>query len=203
MLGINPFDEPNVQESKDNTNRVLKEFEATGRLDAAFVSDSSVTVVIGGADAAQPSLIGVLEELFEAVVAGDYLAVTAYVQPTERSQQAFDDIRKAVRDSRAVATTLGYGPRFLHSTGQLHKGGPPRGTFLQVTDSSSPDVAIPGKAFTFGQFKRAQGIGDFESLVSHVRPVVRVHLGTYIDAGLNQLVDAVRAAAAASKVAGR
>ena len=203
VLGINPFDEPNVQESKDNTNRVLKEFEATGRLDAAFVSDSGVTVVIGGADAAQPSLIGVLEELFEAVVAGDYLAVTAYVQPTERSQQAFDDIRKAVRDSRAVATTLGYGPRFLHSTGQLHKGGPPRGTFLQVTDSSSPDVAIPGKPFTFGQFKRAQGIGDFESLVSHGRPVVRVHFGAHMDAGLTQLVDAVRSAAKASNIAGR
>ena len=203
VLGINPFDEPNVQESKDNTNRVLQEFEATGKLDAPFVSDSGVTVVIGGTDAAQPSLTGVLEELFEAIVAGDYVAVTAYLQPTERAQQAFDDIRKAIRDSRIVATTLGYGPRFLHSTGQLHKGGPPRGIFLQVTASSARDIPIPGKPFSFGQFKRAQSIGDFQSLVSHARPVVRVHLGTDVDAGLRQLVDAVRVAAAAGAVAGR
>jgi hypothetical protein len=203
VLGINPFDEPNVQESKDNTNRVLKEFETTGKLDAPFVNDSGVTVVIGGADAAQASLPGVLEELFEAVVAGDYFAVTAYVQPTAHAQQSFDDIRSAVRDSRGVATTLGYGPRFLHSTGQLHKGGPPRGIFLQVTTSSARDVAIPGKQFTFGQLKRAQSIGDFQSLVSHGRPVVRIHLGTDADAGLTQLVDAIRAAAAASAVGGR
>ena len=203
VLGINPFDEPNGQESKDNTNRVLKEFETTGKLDAPFVNDSGVTVVIGGADAAQASLPGVLEELFEAIVAGDYFAVTAYVQPTAHAQQSFDDIRSAVRDSRGVATTLGYGPRFLHSTGQLHKGGPPRGIFLQVTTSSARDVAIPGKQFTFGQLKRAQSIGDFQSLVSHGRPVVRVHLGTDADAGLTQLVDAIRAAAAASAVGGR
>ncbi len=203
VLGINPFDEPNVQESKDNTNRVLREFEASGRLDAPFVSDTGMTVVIGGVDAAQPSLMGVLEELFEAIVDGDYVALTAYVQPSQNAQQAFDDIRKAVRDSRHVATTLGYGPRFLHSTGQLHKGGLPRGIFLQVTASSSSHVAIPGNAFTFGQLKLAQSIGDFQSLVSHGRPVVRVHLGSGVDAGLAHLVDAVRAAARTSAVAGR
>jgi transaldolase/glucose-6-phosphate isomerase len=203
VLGINPFDEPNVQESKDNTSRVLKEFEASGTLDAPFIRDSGITVIAGSSSAAQPSLRGVLEELFEAIAEGDYLAVTAYVQPTPRAQLAFDAIRTAVRDARHVATTLGYAPRFLHSTGQLHKGGPPRGSFLQVTVSDQRDITIPGKPFTFGQLKRAQSIGDFQSLVSHGRPVARVHLGTDIESGLAQLTEAVRIAATASAVAGR
>jgi glucose-6-phosphate isomerase len=203
VLGINPFDEPNVQESKDNTARVLQDFEATGTLDVPFVSDSGLTVIAGASPAPQPSLRGVLDELFEAIDDGGYFAVTAYVQPTPRAQQAFDDIRAAVRDARHAATTLGYGPRFLHSTGQLHKGGPPRGVFLQVTASDGQDITIPGRPFTFGQLKRAQSIGDYQSLVGHGRPVARVHLGTDIDSGLVQLMEAVRAVAAASAVAGR
>jgi hypothetical protein len=87
----------------------------------------------------------VLEELFEAIADGDYFAVTAYVQPTPSTQLAFDAIRTAVREARHVATTLGYGPRFLHSTGQLHKGGPPRGSFLQVTASDQHDITMPDK----------------------------------------------------------
>jgi glucose-6-phosphate isomerase len=203
VLGINPFDEPNVQESKDNTSRVLKEFSESGKLDAPFVGDAGVTVIAGGADVPQPSLRGGLEELFEAIRKGDYFAVTAYFQPTDRVQQAFDEIRAAVRDARHVATTLGYGPRFLHSTGQLHKGGPPRGVFLQVTASDTQDITIPGRPPTFGQLKRAQSIGDFQSLVSHGRPIARVHLGADIDSGLLRLSEAVRALAAARAVAGR
>lgn len=203
VLGINPFDEPNVQESKDNTARVLEEFASSGALDASFVSDAGVTVVVGGADVAQPSLNGVLEELLEAVTDGDYFAVTAYLQPTPHAEQALSEIRALVRNARHAATTLGYGPRFLHSTGQFHKGGPARGVFLQVTAASTHDITIPQEPFTFGQLKRAQGIGDFQSLVSHGRPVARVHLGTDIDAGLSQLVDAVRAVAPASAIAGR
>jgi glucose-6-phosphate isomerase len=203
VLGINPFDEPNVQESKDNTSRVLREFEASGKLDAPFISDSGITVIAGASPAAQPSLRGVLEELFEAIADGDYFAVTAYMQPTPSTQLAFDAIRTAVREARHVATTLGYGPRFLHSTGQLHKGGPPRGSFLQVTASDQHDITIPDKPFTFGQLKRAQGIGDFESLISHGRPVARVHLGTDIESGIVQLTEAVQAVAAASAITGR
>ena len=203
VLGINPFDEPDVRESKDNTSRVLQEFSESGKLDASFVGDAGITVIAGGADVPQPSLRGVLEELFEAIGEGDYFAATAYVQPTARTQQAFDEIRTAVRDARHVATTLGYGPRFLHSTGQLHKGGPPRGVFLQVTASDIRDITIPGRTPTFGQLKRAQSIGDFQSLVSHGRPVARVHLGADIESGLAQLTEAVRTVAAASAVAGR
>ncbi len=182
---------------------MLQEFSESGKLDASFVGDAGITVIAGGADVPQPSLRGVLEELFEAIGEGDYFAATAYVQPTARTQQAFDEIRAAVRDARHVATTLGYGPRFLHSTGQLHKGGPPRGVFLQVTASDIRDITIPGRTPTFGQLKRAQSIGDFQSLVSHGRPVARVHLGADIESGLAQLTEAVRTVAAASAVAGR
>jgi hypothetical protein len=104
----------------------------------------------------------------------------------------FRDIRSVVRDERGVATTLGYGPRFLHSTGQLHKGGPPRGVFLQITSDESEDIPIPGRAFTFGQLKRAQAAGDLESLRAHGRPVISVNVGQDVDAGLAVLADQVQ-----------
>jgi len=140
------------------------------------------------------SPLDALGSLVDSIGSTGYFAITAYVQPTPKTQAAFDEMRAMVRDSRHCATTLGYGPRFLHSTGQLHKGGPPIGVFLQITARDSRDAAIPGKPFTFGQLKRAQSIGDFQSLVSHGRPVVRVHLGDDIDEGLAQLVQAIRSA---------
>jgi glucose-6-phosphate isomerase len=203
VLGINPFDEPNVQESKDNTNRVLKEFESSGKLDALYIDDAGLTVIAGGTDAPQHSLESVLESLFDAIAAGGYLALTAYVQPAPIAQRAFDAMRAVVRDERHPATTLGYGPRFLHSTGQLHKGGPPVGAFLQVTAADARDVEIPGRPFTFGQLKRAQSIGDFQSLVSHGRPVVRVHVGSDMESGLDQIIEGTRVAAGAPARTGR
>jgi hypothetical protein len=105
-------------------------------------------------------------------------------------------MRAAVRDATRAATTLGYGPRFLHSTGQLHKGGPPAGVFLQVTAEDAADIEIPGRPFTFGQLKRAQAIGDFESLLGHGRPALRVHLGADLNGGLEALRRAVRVSVA-------
>ncbi|TAK69359.1 MAG: glucose-6-phosphate isomerase [Dehalococcoidia bacterium] len=194
VLGINPFDEPNVQESKDNTNRVLGEFESSGQLDVQGVDESPEPVVFDapGRVAGQPlgqAVGGLLAQLRS----GDYFAITAYVPSTESTDGAFEDMRAAVRDATGVATTLGYGPRFLHSTGQLHKGGPPQGVFLQVTMADEPDVVIPGRPYTFGQLKRAQAIGDFESLAKHGRPVLRVHLGPHLDDGMAELLGAVRA----------
>ncbi len=202
VLGINPFDEPNVQESKDNTSRVLKEFETTGQLDSPTPSHSGVMVMRGGSDVPE-SLAGALDGMFSSLTDGDYLAITAYLQPTPSVNAALEQIRSIVRDARRVATTLGYGPRFLHSTGQLHKGGPARGTFLQVTASCEHDITIPAKPFTFGQLNRAQSIGDFESLAAHGRPVVRVHLGSDVESGLVQLIDVARTAAAPRVQAGR
>jgi glucose-6-phosphate isomerase len=195
VLQINPFDEPNVQESKDNTNRVLKEFAASGKLDLDGIdSASGVVAMISPDRAVQGSLAQAMAELLAATTDGGYFAITAYIQQTEESDAAFASIRAAVRTSRDVATTLGYGPRFLHSTGQLHKGGPPGGVFLQVTETDADDMPIPGASYTFGQFKRAQAIGDLQSLVEHGRPVLRVHLGNDASAGLAALRSAVGAA---------
>jgi len=195
VLDINPFDEPNVQESKDNTNRVLKAFAETGKLDIEGIDASDAPVALTAPD--RP-VTGALPQVVAELLAGlgehDYFAVTAYIQQTVETDAAFREIRAAVRDARGVATTLGYGPRFLHSTGQLHKGGPPRGVFLQVTASDAVDMAIPGAAYTFGQLKRAQALGDFQALLQHGRPVLRVHLGRDVAGGLAALRYAVQAA---------
>jgi glucose-6-phosphate isomerase len=194
VLGINPFDEPNVQESKDNTNRVLAEFEGRGALDVSGIDAGGAMAIVPRANGPDRDLLHPVQSLLAQLHEGDYFAITAYVRQSEHSDEVFRDIRALVRDTLGCATTLGYGPRFLHSTGQLHKGGPPRGVFLQVTATDEPDVAIPGKPYSFGQLKRAQAIGDFESLIAHGRPVVRVHLGTDIEAGLDALLNALRMA---------
>jgi len=198
VLGINPFDEPNVQESKENTGRVLKEFERDGKLDIDRIDAGTAPVALVSPDrAAEGTLDDAVGHLIDKLRDGDYFAITAYVRQTEETEAAFADVRAAVRDATQTATTLGYGPRFLHSTGQLHKGGPPKGLFLQVTAADDVDTAIPGRPFTFGQLKRAQAIGDFEALLQHGRPALRVHLGNDIGGGLAALRRAVRAGAAA------
>ncbi|HEY8173787.1 MAG TPA: glucose-6-phosphate isomerase, partial [Dehalococcoidia bacterium] len=180
LLGINPFDEPNVQESKDNTARVLREVESSGelRFDQARVETVR-----------EP-----LQELLSRLASGDYLAITAYVRETEGTNAIFRGIRQRVRDECGVATTLGYGPRFLHSTGQLHKGGPPQGVFLQLTSDDREDAAIPGRPLTFGRLKRAQALGDLESLRAHGRPAISVNVGEDVEAGLSMLAKHVQAA---------
>jgi glucose-6-phosphate isomerase len=186
VLGINPFDEPNVQESKDNTNRVLAEFERTG----SFGAIDEVAVRAGQLRA---KLAGLMSSLNES----NYFAITAYVQPSERAGEQFRRMRSAVRRGTGVATTLGYGPRYLHSTGQLHKGGPACGVFLQVTAHEGPDLAIPGRSFTFGQLKRAQAIGDLQSLHSHGLPALSVRLSEMnAEADLEYLCGIVREAIA-------
>ena len=194
VLGINPFDEPNVQESKDNTARVLRAFEQTGSLDAPGIDGEQAPLAITPSGRAELAIA--IPALLAEIGAGDYFAITAYIEPGAQAEATFAEIRRIVRDATGAATTLGYGPRFLHSTGQLHKGGPPRGVFLQVTAHDENDIAIPGRPYTFGQLKRAQAIGDFDSLVSHGRPVVRVHLGADSTGGLAAIREAVRRALA-------
>jgi len=177
VLGINPFDEPNVQESKDNTNRMLREFEASGQLDVAGVDGAPQPVVFDapGHVSDQP-LDQAVSGLLERLRAGDYFAITAYVPSTEATDAAFGDMRGVVRDATAAATTLGYGPRFLHSTGQLHKGGPATGLFVQLVDDTGDELSIPGQPFGFGKLIRAQAAGDFASLEERGRRVIRVRL---------------------------
>ena len=181
VLGIDAFDQPNVQESKDNTKKVLATFKSRGRLPAA----ESV--------AAAKSKAGVASLLKQAK-RGAYFAIMAYTSRTAQSEAAISAIRTAVRNKTKIATTSGYGPRFLHSTGQLHKGGPKTGLFLQVVQDDTKDVPIPGQPFSFSVLKQAQAIGDLQSLTSRRLPVLRVTLGKEPAAGWRALVTAVKAA---------
>jgi glucose-6-phosphate isomerase/transaldolase/glucose-6-phosphate isomerase len=181
VLAIDPFDQPNVQESKDNTKRVLAQFKSKGKLPPA----ESV--------AAARARSGV-KSLLERKKTGSYFAIMAYTSRTPTSEAAIAAIRTAVRDKMKIATTAGYGPRFLHSTGQLHKGGPKTGLFLQIVQQDTRDVPIPGQPFTFSILKQAQSLGDLLSLTSRKLPVVRVTLGKDPATGWKALVAAVRSA---------
>ena len=155
ILGVQPFDQPNVQASKEQTVAVLREIETSGVLPDTCPSGS-------------------IEDLLRHVQPGDYLAIMAYVRPTLEADRALDDLRCAVMERHKVATTLGYGPRLLHSTGQLHKHGSNSGLFLQITSDDHEDASIPGKGYSFGELARAQAVGDFRTLQRLGRRVVRV-----------------------------
>ena len=152
VLGIHPFDQPNVQEAKDATRRLLDE------------------------DALPEEAYGDLRALLEGVRPGDYLAIQAYLPRTEENVSRLQAARVKLRDRLRVATTLGFGPRFLHSTGQLHKGGPSTGVFIQVVDEPSADLPIPGKPYTFRRLLDAQSTGDLQALRARGRRVARVRL---------------------------
>jgi transaldolase/glucose-6-phosphate isomerase len=127
---------------------------------------------------------------------GDYLALLAYLPMTAQNEEALQAMRHAVRDARKVATCLGFGPRFLHSTGQAYKGGPDSGVFLQVTCDDAVDLPVPGKRYTFGVVKAAQARGDFQVLADRGRRALRVHLGPDVAAGLRSLGEALKEAVA-------
>jgi hypothetical protein len=170
-LGVNPFDEPNVSESKQNTARLIEIFERHGALPPGPPS-------AGEED---------LRRLFGSVRPGDYVGLQAFVPRNQTTGNELSSIRTTIRDRLHVATTVGFGPRFLHSTGQLHKGGPNTGVFIQITTEHPEDVPIPGKSYTFGVLQAAQAAGDFDSLVRHDRRVIRVHLAEGVERGLPAL----------------
>ncbi len=202
VLEINPFDEPNVQESKDNTKNVLAEFARTKTLDSSGIERAEPIALASAGGVPDADIETALARLLAQLSVGDYFAITAYIERTLASEETFTAIRSNVRDTWHTATTLGYGPRFLHSTGQLHKGGPAEGVFLQVTATDAEDIAIPDQPFTFGQLKRAQAIGDLQSLEKHGRPALRVHLGGDIAGGLLQLRRALESVIEAAGVGG-
>lgn len=186
VLGINPFDEPNVQESKDNTAQMLEEFGKSGNIPLDSVSPEEAL----RNDA--------LRSLLDDVEAGGYAAIMAYTPASADIVVALQDLRLGVAGTRRIPTTLGFGPRFLHSTGQLHKGGPAGGRFLQILgnlsevgDSRAEDVPIPGRTFTFGQLKRAQAVGDRLALLRHGYHVLSIEL-TDGYAGLEALSNALK-----------
>ncbi len=171
VLGIHPFDQPNVQESKDNTNRVLDAYQSTGRLPDQASTDPK----------------RVAQDVSSHVQAGIYVSVLAYTTPSRPFESAMGRLRKSLMTKYRVATTFGYGPRYLHSTGQLHKGGPNTGVFLELVDRMKPDLPIPGKPFSFGTLAQAQAAGDRESLRAHDRHAILVPLGPDPAATVNRI----------------
>jgi transaldolase / glucose-6-phosphate isomerase len=189
VLGVDSFDQPNVQESKDNTKRLLAEFTDKGTMTPQSLSSQSNAaprIDVADGDA--------IASLLSRVKSGDYVALTQYFAETIDRDQLLSEIRELIARQLHVATTSGYGPRFLHSTGQLHKGGGDNGVFLQLTGGPQRDVAIPDEKFGFGALVRAQAIGDLESLASRNRRALSIDLGENIEDGLRQLRDAVKAA---------
>jgi glucose-6-phosphate isomerase len=178
-LGINPFDQPNVQEAKDATKELLSGFTRRGHLDPRNTLAASELITIYGPDDAPKaeSVEQVLRNHLATVKPGDYIAFLNYIEETPETDRVFQELRTALRDRTHCATTVGYGPRFLHSTGQLHKGGPDTGVFFQIIANDAVDFAIPGEPYTFSILKQAQALGDFRALVKRGRRVIGIDLG--------------------------
>jgi transaldolase/glucose-6-phosphate isomerase len=187
VLGIDPFDQPNVEEAKTNTRAVIASFEKGGG-PGAQAEDAATGV------ADEAVLESAIKTALTALAPNGYASIQAYIAQTPERDAALMRIRTLLRDATHRATTVGYGPRFLHSTGQLHKGGAPIGWFLQLVAEHPVDLAIPGKAYTFGQLIDAQAIGDARTLGDHKLPVLRINLGQGPDAGLAALERALAAA---------
>jgi len=201
VIGINPFDQPDVEASKVATRALTSEYEKSGSLpaEAPFYSGDGVTLFADpkNADALKaavktPSLGAYVKAHLERIGAGDYFALLAYLTMNDEHERALQAMRHRVRDGRKVATCLGFGPRFLHSTGQAYKGGPNSGVFLQLTCDDAQDLPVPGQKYTFGVVKAAQARGDFQVLAERGRRALRVHLGKDVAAGLKALDGAIR-----------
>jgi len=190
ILGINAFNQPNVQESKDNTNRLLGVVRDGGQLPEGKPALVEEPLCLYAVDAA-PTVTETLARFLAQARPGDYVALLAYLTEKPAIDNALQAIRLKLRDRLKLATTLGYGPRFLHSTGQFHKGGPNTGLFLQLTADDAEDADVPGESYSFGVLKRAQALGDLEALRRHGRRVIRIHLGGDVAGGLQVLADAL------------
>lgn len=189
VLGINPFDQPNVQESKDNTNRLLDEYRSRGELPQLTATASDSGLSAAGVVAA--TVAEAVEGFADQVRLGDYLAIMAFMERTPEAEQRLQEIRDLLRQRLGVATTLGFGPRFLHSIGQLYKGGPQVGDFLQIVVEPASDLAIPGADYTFGTLFRAQSLGDFQALQQRGRPLLRLTISGDPLTGLTHVAQAL------------
>ena len=187
-MGINPFDQPNVQEAKDATKELLSSFERRGQFEprAEVAKDDLITIYGEGESSEQP-VVEVLRAHLATITPGDYIAFLNYIEETPEIDEKFQQLRTQVRDATRCAVTIGYGPRFLHSTGQLHKGGPDTGVFFQIIANDETDFAVPGEAYTFSILKQAQARGDFRALAKRGRRVIGIDLGDKTDAGLDHL----------------
>jgi len=197
IIGINAFNQPDVEASKVETRKLTSEYESTGNLppespfftakDGKLFADEKNSAALSGGK----SLGEVLKTHLSRIGASDYFAVLGYIPMNAKNEAALQAIRTAVRDSKKVATCLGFGPRFLHSTGQAYKGGPNSGVFLQITCDDASDLPVPGQKYTFGVVKAAQARGDFAVLAERGRRALRIHLGKNLKSGLKALSQAV------------
>ena len=202
VLGIDAFDQPNVQESKDNTNALLKIFKekghfGEGRAACDYGDGLAVYPLSGSPNVGARDLSETLAAVFAHLRPGDYLAINAYLPMTQSNVDALRELRVLVRNRYKVATTVGFGPRFLHSTGQLHKGGPDTVVVLQLTADHSESLPIPGMGISFGTLQHAQALGDFQALDSRKRRGARIHLGQNAEHGLKRVLAAAHDAVAA------
>jgi glucose-6-phosphate isomerase len=201
IIGINAFNQPDVEASKVATRRLTEQYEKAGSLppETPILHDGGITVFTDKSNAAtlteaagrDRSLSGYLRAHLNRLAPGDYSAILAYLEMNEAHEAQLQAVRHAVRDAKRVATCLGFGPRFLHSTGQAYKGGPNTGVFLQITCDDATDLPVPGQKYTFGVVKAAQARGDFQVLAERKRRALRVHLGSDVRAGLAALQAAI------------
>ena len=202
IIGINAFNQPDVEASKIETKKLTSEYENSGKLpdETPFFDGDGIKLYADEKNTAalkgKPRLAEVLKAHLGRLHPADYFAVLGYLTMNEANEKALQAIRLAVRDKKKVATVLGFGPRFLHSTGQAYKGGPNSGVFLQITCDDAVDLPVPGQKYSFGTVKAAQARGDFAVLAERGRRVLRVHLGKDVAAGLDTLAKAVKQAIA-------
>jgi transaldolase / glucose-6-phosphate isomerase len=206
IIGINAFNQPDVEASKVATRNLTAEYEKSGALPPEkpffeekgikLFTDDKNAAALNQAIGASKSLVAYLRAHLNRLQAGDYFATLAFIEMNAEHEETLQQIRLAVRDKKKVATCLGFGPRFLHSTGQAYKGGPNTGVFLQVTRDDAADFPVPGQKYTFGVVKAAQARGDFAVLAERNRRALRVHLGADVRAGLAALNAAILSALA-------
>ncbi len=199
IIGINAFDQPDVEASKIETKKLTDAYAATGKLpdETPFLISDGIKLFTDPRDQdalRQESLDEVIKAHLDRAGPGDYVALLAYIDRNPAHIEALRKLRTRIRDAKHVATCVGFGPRFLHSTGQTYKGGPNSGVVLQITADDAKDLAVPGEKFSFGAVKAAQARGDFDVLAERGRRALRVHLGADVDAGLARLARAVDAA---------
>ena len=198
VIGIDPFNQPDVEASKIVTKKLTSEYESTGKLppETPILTSDGIAVYADAVNAkalgSPTDLAGAIKGLLDQVKPGDYFAVLGYIPMTDEHEKIITEIRLAVRSAKRVATCGEFGPRFLHSTGQAYKGGPNSGVFLQLTCDEPADLEVPGKKYTFGVVKAAQARGDLQVLNERDRRALRLHLGADVAAGLRAILAAMK-----------
>jgi len=183
ILGINPFDQPNVQESKDNTRELLKIAIEKGSLPEGKPSIVEGPLSLYG-DYGDTDIRTSFSRFFSQVSAGDYVSILAYLTEEAATENALRGLCQDLQQKWHVATTVGYGPRYLHSTGQYHKGGANQGLFILLTAEDGHGPALPANGYDFSTLRQAQALGDFQALQKHGRRILRLHLGDDINRGI-------------------